>query len=126
MIEGQEFSDADYQKACSDYPARLVEAGQRLTEEEREALNKTARNLKAESTWHITAVYDPRCTLSVGEYASDADYQKARKARSLSFSDINVTNTETKEHIQRVEEMAQGRITAYTDEKEQALHIGNG
>ncbi|MDE0400879.1 MAG: DNA-directed RNA polymerase subunit beta [Candidatus Poribacteria bacterium] len=121
LIEGQEFSEADYQEACNDYPAHLVEAGRQLTAEEREALSKTSRDLKTESTWHITAVFDPKCALSVGEYASDADYQKARKACSLSFSDINVTNAEAKEHIQRVEEMAQGRITAYTDEKEQAL-----
>ena len=121
LIEGQEFSDTDYQEACSDYPARLVEAGQQLTAEERETLSKTAKDLKTESTWHITAVFDPKCTLPVGEYVSDADYQKALKARSLSYSDINVTNAEAKEHIQRVEEMAQGRITAYTDEKEQAL-----
>ena len=121
LTDGQELSDAEYQEARSDYPARLVEAGQQLTAEEREALSKTARDLKTESTWHITAVFDPKCTLSVGEYASDADYQKARKACSLSFSDINVTNAEAKEHIQRIEEMAQGRITAYTDEKEQAL-----
>lgn len=121
LIEGQVFSDADYQEACSDYPAHLVEAGRQLTAEERDALTKTAKDLKTESTWHITAVFDPKCTLSVGEYASDADYQKARKACSLSFSDINVTNADAKEHIQRVEEMAQGRITAYTDEKEQAL-----
>ena len=122
LIKRQEFSaDADYQEACSDYPARPVEAGQQLTAEERDALSKTARDLKTESTWHITAVFDPKCTLSVGEYASDTDYQKARKTCSLSFSDINVTNAEVKEHIQRVEEMAQGRITAYTDEKEQAL-----
>ena len=121
LTPGQNLSDADYTEACSDYPARLVEAGQQLTAEEREALSKTSRTLKTESTWHITAVFDPKCTLSVGEYASDADYQKARKACSLSFSDINVTNAEAKEHIQRIEEMAQGRITAYTDEKEQAL-----
>ena len=121
LIEGQEFSDTDYQEACSDYPARLVEAGQQLAAEEHETLSKTAKDLKTESTWHITAVFDPKCTLPVGEYVSDADYQKARKARSLSYSDINVTNAEAKEHIQRVEEMAQGRITAYTDEKEQAL-----
>jgi len=121
LIEGQEFSEADYQEACSEYPAHLVEAGRQLTAEEREVLTKTAKDLKTESTWHITAVFDPKCTLSVGEYASDADYQKALKACSLSFSDINVTNAEAKEHIQRIEEMAQGRITAYTDEKEQAL-----
>ena len=121
LIEGQEFSDTDYQEACSDYPARLVEAGQQLTAEEQETLSKTAKDLKTESTWHITAVFDPKCTLSIGESVSDADYQKARKACSLSYSDINVTNAEAKEHIQRVEEMAQGRITAYTDEKEQAL-----
>lgn len=121
LTEGQEFSDTDYQEACSDYPARLVEAGQQLTAEERETLSKTAKDLKTESTWHITAVFDPKCTLSIEEYVSDADYQKARKACSLSFSDINVTNAEAKEHIQRIEEMAQGRITAYTDEKEQAL-----
>ena len=122
LIEGQKFSDTDYQEACSDYPAHLVEAGRQLTAEERNALSLTARDLKTESIWHITAVFNTKCTLSVGEYASDADYQKARKACSLSsFSDINVTNAEAKEHIQRVEEMAQGRITAYTDEKEQAL-----
>ena len=121
LSEGQELSDADYKEASIEYPARLVEAGQQLTAEERETLSKTARDLKTESTWHITAVFDPKCTLSVGDHASDADYQKARKACSLSFSDINVTNAEAKEHIQRIEEMAQGRITAYTDEKEQAL-----
>ena len=118
---GQELSDADYQKARSNYPAHLVEAGQRLTSEEQEALSKTAKDLKTESIWHITAVFDPKSTLSVDEYVSDADYQKARKECSLSFSDINVSDAEAKEHIQRVEEMAQGRITAYTDEKEQAL-----
>ena len=121
LSEGQELSDADYKEASIEYPARLVEAGQQLTAEERETLSKTARDLKTESTWHITAVFDPKCTLAVGDHASDADYQKARKACSLSFSDINVTNAEAKEHIQRIEEMAQGRITAYTDEKEQAL-----
>ncbi len=121
LSEGQELSDADYKEASIEYPARLVEAGQQLTAEERETLSKTARDLKTESTWHITAVFDPKCTLSVGDHASDADYQKARKASNLSFSDINVTNAEAKEHIQRIEEMAQGRITAYTDEKEQAL-----
>ena len=121
LTDGQELSDAEYQEARSDYPARLVEAGQQLTAEEREALSQTARDLKTESTWHITAVFDPKCTLSVGEYASDADYQKALKARSFSSSAINVTNAEAKEHIQRIEEMAQGRITTYTDEKEQAL-----
>ena len=121
LTDGQELSDAEYQEARSDYPARLVEAGQQLTAEEREALSKTARDLKTESVWHITAVFDPNCTLSVGDHASDADYQKARKASNLAFSDINVTNAEAKEHIQRIEEMAQGRITAYTDEKEQAL-----
>ena len=121
LIEGQTFSDADYKEACIEYPASLIEAGRQLTAEERERLTKTAKDLKTESTWHITAVFDPKCTLSVGEYASDADYQKARKARGLSFSDLNVTDAEAKEHIQRVEEMAQGRITAYTNEKEQAL-----
>ncbi len=121
LTTGQNLSDAEYLQVCNDYPARLVEAGQRLTAEEQDALSRTARDLKTESVWHITAVFDPKCTLSVGESVSDADYQKARKACSLSFSDINVTDTEAKEHIQRVEEMAQGRITAYTDEKEQAL-----
>ncbi|MDE0681768.1 MAG: hypothetical protein OXI63_02525, partial [Candidatus Poribacteria bacterium] len=121
LTTGQNLSDAEYLQVCNDYPARLVEAGQRLTAEEQDALSRTARDLKTESVWHITAVFDPKCTLSVGESVSDADYQKARKACSLSFSDINVTDTEAKEHIQRIEEMAQGRITAYTDEKEQAL-----
>ena len=121
LTEGQDLSDAEYQQACGDYPASPVEAGQRLTTEERETLSKTARDLKTESVWYITAVFDPKCALSVGEYASDADYQKARKGCSLSFSDINMTNAEAKEHIQRVEEMAQGRITAYTNEKEKAL-----
>ena len=32
-----------------------------------------------------------------------------------------MTNVEAMEHIQRVEEMAQGRITTYTEEKERAL-----
>ncbi|MYA99356.1 DNA-directed RNA polymerase subunit beta, partial [Candidatus Poribacteria bacterium] len=121
LTTGQNLSDAEYLQVCNDYPARLVEAGQRLTAEEQDALSRTARDLKTESVWHITAVFDPKCTLSVGESVADADYQKARKACSLSFSDINVTDAEAKEHIQRVEEMAQGRITAYTDEKEQAL-----
>ena len=121
LTDGQELSDAEYQEARSNYPARLVEAGQQLTAEERDELSKTARDLKTESVWHITAVFDPKCTLSVGDHASDADYQKARKASNLAFSDLNVTNAEAKEHIQRIEEMAQGRITAYTEEKEQAL-----
>ena len=121
LTTGQYLSDADYLQTCSNYPARPIEAGQRLTAQEQEELSKTAKDLKTESVWHITAVFDAKYTLSVGEYVSDADYQKARKACSWSFSDINVSDAEAKEHIQRVEEMAQGRITAYTDEKEQAL-----
>ena len=121
LTEGQELSDAHYQEARSDYPAQLIEAGRQLTAEEQDTFSKTAKDLKTESTWHITAIFNPKCTLTLDEYASDADYQKARKACRLSFSDINVTNPEVKEHIQRIEEMAQGRITAYTDEKEQAL-----
>ncbi len=118
---GQKLSDADYQKACSDFPAHPVSAGQRLTAEEKDELSKTAKDLKIESVWYITAVFDPKSPLSVGEHVSDADYQKALKECSLSFSDIRVTDTEVREHIQRIEEMAQGRITAYTEEKEQAL-----
>ena len=121
LTPGEKLSDADYQKACSDFPAHPVPAGQRLTAEEKDELSKTAKDLKTESIWHITAVFDPKSPLLVGEYVSDADYQKARKACSLSFADIGVTDTEVREHIQRIEEMAQGRITAYTEEKEQAL-----
>ena len=118
---GQVLSDAEYQQACSDFPAHPVTEGQRLTAEEQQELNKTAKDLKTESVWHVTAVFDPKSPLSVGEYVSDADYQKARKECSLAFSDIHVTEPEVREHIQRIEEMAQGRITAYTEEKEQAL-----
>ena len=121
LTNGQNLSDADYQKACSDYPAHPVPEGQRLTAEEKATLSRTARDLKTESVWCITTIFDPKASLSVGEYVSDTDYQKARKECSLSFSDIRVTDTEAKEHIQRVEEMAQGRITAYTEEKERAL-----
>ena len=121
LTTGQKLSDADYQEACSDFPAHPVPAGQRLTAEEKQALSKTAKDLKTESVWHIIAVFDPKSPLSVGEYVSDADYQKALKECSLSFSDIRVTDTEVRGHIQRIEEMAQGRITAYTEEKEQAL-----
>lgn len=39
----------------------------------------------------------------------------------LALSDIRVTDPTAIEHIQRVEEMAQGRVTAYTEEKEHAL-----
>ena len=121
LTTGQVLSDAEYQQACSDFPAQPVTEGQRLTEEEKQELNKTAKDLKTESVWHVTAVFDPKSPLSVGEYVSDADYQKARKECSLAFSDIHVTDSEVREHIQRIEEMAQGRITAYTEEKEQAL-----
>ncbi len=117
----QILSDIDYQKARSDFPANPVTAGQRLTVDELDELSKTAKDLKTESVWHVTAVFDPKSPLSVGEYVSNADYQKASKACSLAFSDIRVTNPEVREHIQRIEEMAQGRITAYTEEKEQAL-----
>ena len=121
LTEGQNLSDADYQKASKDFPARPVPADQRLTTEEKQELSKTAKDFKTESVWHITAVFDPKCTLSVGEDVTDADYQKARKASNLSSSDIHVSDTSVREHIQRVEEMAQGRITAYTEEKERAL-----
>ena len=121
LAEGDDLSDADYQKASKNFPSHPVSADQRLTPEEKQELSRTAKDLKTESVWHITAVFDPKCTLSVGEDVSDADYQKARKASNLSFSDIHVTNTSVREHIQRVEEMAQGRITAYTEEKERAL-----
>ncbi len=121
LTPGQELSDTEYQQACSDFPAHPVPAGQRLTAEEKDELSKTTKDLKTESVWHVTAVFDPKSPLSVGEYVSDTDYQKARKECSLSFSDISVTDPEIREHIQRIEEMAQGRITAYTEEKEQAL-----
>ena len=121
LTEGQDISDDDYQKACKDFPARPIAANQRLTTEEKEEFSKTAKGLKTESVWHITQVFDPKCTLSVGEDVSDDDYQKARKASNLSLADIHVTAAEVREHIQRVEEMAQGRITAYTEEKERAL-----
>ena len=121
LTVGQNISDAAYQQVYKDYPARTIAAGQRLTPEEHEALAQTAKDLKTENIWHITAVFDPHCELQVGDDVSDADYQKARKASNLSFSDIRVTNGQAMEHIQRVEEMAQGRITTYTEEKEQAL-----
>ena len=121
LTPGQKLTDTDYQKACSDFPAHPVTAGQQLTVDELNELRQTAKDLKTDSVWHVTAVFDPKSPLSVGEYVSDADYQKACKACSLAFSDIRVTDPEVREHIQRIEEMAQGRITAYTEEKEQAL-----
>ncbi|CAI8010704.1 DNA-directed RNA polymerase subunit beta [Geodia barretti] len=42
-------------------------------------------------------------------------------ADSLYMVNIHVPNANAREHIQRVEEMAQGRITTYTEEKERAL-----
>ena len=121
LTEGEEISDVDHQQASKDFPASPLKSGQRLTTEELESVTKTTKNLKTDTTWHITAVFDPKCTLSVGDYVSDADYQEARKSCSLSFTDIHVTNADAKEHIQRVEEMAQGRITTYTEEMERAL-----
>ena len=121
LTVGQDISDADYQQAYKDFPARPIEAGQRLTPEARESLARTTRDLKTENIWHITAVFDPQCELQTGDEVSDADYQKARKACSLSLPDLGVTDAQAMEHIQRVEEMAQGRITTYTEEKEQAL-----
>ena len=121
LTVGQNISDAEYQQVYKDYPAHPIAAGQRLTPEEHELLTQTAKDLKTENIWHITAVFDPNCELQVGDDVSNADYQKARKVCSLSLSDIRVTNAQAMEHIQRVEEMAQGRITAYTEEKEQAL-----
>ena len=121
LTEGQELSDSDYLRVSRDFPARLVATGQRLTGDELASLKQTTKDLKTDNVWHITAVFDPACTLSVGEYASDADYQQARKSYSLSFSDLHVTDADAREHIQRVEEMAQGRITTYTEEKERAL-----
>ncbi len=121
LTVGQDISDADYQQAYKDFPARPIAAGQRLTPEAHESLARTTRDLKTENIWHITAVFDPQCELQTGDDVSDADYQKARKACSLSLSDLRVTDAQAMEHIQRVEEMAQGRITTYTEEKEQAL-----
>ena len=121
LTEGQELSDNDYLRMSRDFPARPIAAGQRLTADELASLNQTIKDLKANKVWHITAVFDPECTLSVGEDVSDDDYQQARKSRSLTFSGIHVTDADAREHIQRVEEMAQGRITTYTEEKERAL-----
>ena len=122
LTEGQELSDTDYLRVSRDYPERPIAADQRLTADELASLNRTVKDLKTDRVWHITAIFDPKCTLSVGDYASDADYQQARKSSNLSFSDIHVTDANAREHIQRVEEMAQGRITTYTEEKERALH----
>ena len=121
LTEGQEISDANHQQVSKDFPERPIQAEQRLTSDELELLTKTTKNLKTDNIWHITAVFDPKCTLSVGDDVSDADYQEALKLCSLSVTDIHVTNANAKEHIQRVEEMAQGRITTYTEEKDRAL-----
>ncbi|MDE0470203.1 MAG: DNA-directed RNA polymerase subunit beta [Candidatus Poribacteria bacterium] len=121
LTEGEEISDNDYLQVSKEFPARPIAAGQRLTTDELASLTRTTTNLNTDSTWHVTAVFDPECTLSVGDYVSDDDYQQARKSFSLSFSDISVTDADAKEHIQRVEEMAQGRIATYTEEKERAL-----
>ena len=121
LTEGQELSDADYLRVSRDFPARPIVAGQRLTADELASLNRTTKDLKTDRVWHITAVFDRACTLPVGEYVPDDDYQQARKSHSLTFSEIHVTDAEAREHIQRVEEMAQGRITTYTEEKERAL-----
>ena len=121
LTVGQDLSDVEYQRSCNDFPARPITAGQQLTPEERESLAQTVKDLKTESSWHITAVFDPECELSVGESVSDSDYQKASKKSDLPLSDIRVTDNEAMEHIQRVEEMAQGRISSYTEEKERAL-----
>ncbi len=121
LTEGQELSDTDFLRVSRDFPARPITAGQRLTPDELASLNQTTKDLKSDKVWHITAVFDPECTLSVGEYVSDDNYQQARKSCSLTFSDIHVTEVDAREHIQRVEEMAQGRITTYTEEKERAL-----
>ncbi len=121
LTEGQELPDNEYLRVSRDFPARPIEAGQRLTVDELTSLNPTIKDLKTDRVWHITAVFDPECTLAVGEYVSDTDYQQARKSCSLSFSDIHVTDPDAREHIQRVEEMAQGRITTYTEEQERAL-----
>ncbi|MDE0553137.1 MAG: DNA-directed RNA polymerase subunit beta, partial [Candidatus Poribacteria bacterium] len=75
LTVGQEISDADHQQVSRDFPARVIAAGQRLTPEERESLVRTARDLKTDGTWHITAVFDPQCELQVGDDVSDADYQ---------------------------------------------------
>ena len=121
LTEGEELSDNDYLRVSRDFPARPIAAGQRLTADELASLNQTIKESKTDKVWHITAVFDPACTLPVGEYASDDDYQQARKSCSLTFSDIHVTDADAREQIQRVEEMAQGRITTYTEEKERAL-----
>ena len=121
LTEGQEFSDNEYLRVSRAFPARPIAAGQRLTADELASLDQTIKDLKADKVWHVTAVFDPACTLPVGEYVSDDDYQQARKSCSLTFSDIHVTDANAREHIQRVEEMAQGRITTYTEEKERAL-----
>ncbi|MYC76079.1 DNA-directed RNA polymerase subunit beta [Candidatus Poribacteria bacterium] len=121
LTEGQELSDTDFLRVSRDFPARLIAAGQRLTADELAPLKQTVKDLKTDTVWHINAVFDPECTLPVGEYVSDDDYQQARKSCSLTFSDIHVSNANAREHIQRVEEMAQGRITTYTEEKERAL-----
>ena len=121
LTVGDNLSDTEYQRAYNDYPARPIAAGQQLTAEDLVELTRTVKDLKTESVWRITAVFDPKCSLSAGDAVSDAEYQKARKESGLPLSDIRVTDTDAMEHIQRVEEMAQGRITAYTEEKERAL-----
>ena len=121
LTEGQEITDTDHQQVSKDFPERPIQAGQRLTPDELESLTKTTKDLKTDNIWHVTTVFDPKCTLSVGDDVSEADYQEALKSCSLSVTDIHVTNADAKEHIQRVEEMAQGRITTYTEEKDRAL-----
>ena len=89
LVVGQDISDADYQRAYNDFPARPIAAEQRLSPEERESLAQTVRDLKTEKGWHITAVFDSECTLSVDEDVSDADYQKARQSVWFVHSQIS-------------------------------------
>ena len=71
-------SDAKYQKALEDYQCP-VKVDDKLTPEEWKKLNKTWEGLKVDCFWAITEVNNLECSLKVGEFISDAEYQKALK-----------------------------------------------
>ena len=121
LNKGQDLSDAEYVRDVRRYPARPVAAGQQLTPDEFAYFSRSVEDLKIDRKWQITAVFNPKCPHSVGDFISDEEYQRTRKSHQFSYSDIRVTDPNARDQIQRVEELATGRIATYTEEKDAAL-----
>ena len=74
---GEEISNVDYQRAREDYQYS-VKKGDILTKAKLAKIREIWPNLVVKSVWCVTKVFHPRCSLTVGQYVSQTEYEQVR------------------------------------------------